>query len=85
MNQTLEFGMKLSLRELAHCRPRAAPGVSQRSKRILEPNIRAGEKLLRLQNGDEQLAESTLTIRRSTHRQAIEPAVGRLKAGERND
>ncbi len=33
-------------------------------------------------SGDEQLAESTLAIRRSTYRRAIEPALGRLKLEE---
>lgn len=96
--EALEFGMGLSLREartlLDRARRAVERGVSP-SRAKVERRIASNEALTfggwaksyfdfkaDPKSGDEQLAESTLAIRRSTYRRAIEPTLGRLKLEE---
>lgn len=96
--EALEYGISLSLREartlLDRARRDVERGVSP-SRAKVEKRTAAAEALTfggwaqsyfdfkaDPKSGDEQLAESTLALRKSTYRRAIEPALGRLKLEE---
>lgn len=94
----LEYGMSLSLREARSLLDRARRDVERGispSRAKVEKRTAANEALTfggwaekyfkhkaDPKSGAEQLADSTLELRRSTYRRAIEPELGRLKLEE---
>ncbi|WP_407074144.1 tyrosine-type recombinase/integrase [Ralstonia pseudosolanacearum] len=96
--ESLEYGMSVSLREartlLDRARREVERGVSP-SRVKAEKRAAAAEALTfdgwaqsyfafkaDPKSGEEQLAESTLDVRRSAYKRAIQPALGRLKLEE---
>lgn len=95
---TLDYGMDVSLREARTLLDRARRDVERGlspSRAKVEKRTAAAEALTfggwaqsyfefkaDPKSGDEQLAESTLAIRKSTYKRVIEPALGRLKLEE---
>ncbi|WP_235206910.1 tyrosine-type recombinase/integrase [Bordetella bronchiseptica] len=96
--EALEYGMRLSLREaralLDRARRDVERGVSP-SRGKVEKRAAAAEALTfggwaqsyfqfkaDPKSGDEQLADSTLAVRKSAYKRAIEPALGKLKLEE---
>lgn len=94
----LDYGMEVSLREARTLLDRARRDVERGmspSRAKVEKRTAATEAMTfdgwtqnyftfkaDPKSGDEQLADSTLAVRRSTYKRVIEPVLGRLKLGE---